>query len=436
MKLVLTPIFCCVLFALPMRANAQSGGQILLSKKLSGPITASSLELTLTPNVECDQTQGVLPDGSKLLSQNFSLSVDANGLGTFQGSALLLSPDGLYVLQGQLRGTVGLSPRCGASGGCRLPGHLEGMFETQPSSFERFITRSTDQKAAVTILNFSADLNQQSASPVPLYQGRLDGLVPALPASANKVSITPDKAEYKVDETVTGIITNGSDQLIQAVGFQTYCSMIQLQMQNGNHWDDVAICRLTTGAFPPLLEAGQQVRAALIPLSGQPSPAAGTYRLAFAFHFVTGAIPVGDSFTVFSQPFSITSPPSNNVTVKPERDVYQSREPVIVKITNATEQTIVTLDHKSYCSIIEVQQQQANNWVTFAPCLLNTPTRLVKIGTREEVQMKFPADDLAVKLDPGTYRMEFIYWAADANGQPTGNPFTIRSQTFSVLAKE
>ncbi len=437
MKRTIFAVFCGALLAISMRANAQTPGQMLLSKNISGPITNSSVELTLTTNAECDQTQSFLPDGTRLSSQSFSLNTDSSGVGTFQGTAQLISPDGRTILQGQLRGTVGINPRCSGNSGCRLPGHLEGLFETSPSNFERLVVRSTTDQRAVMMLNFSADLNQQSASPLPLYRGRLDGLVPALPASANKITIAPDKASYTVNDPVTAIIVNGAEGMIQSYDLKSYCSIVQLQVQNGNQWDDLENCQLKRLAFPVNIVPGQRLDVPLPMNQGIAPPAPGTYRLALTFRFLNNGIPASDWFLAFSQPFVIApQPPTNRVIVNAERDVYPERETVVVKITNDSDQPVVTLDHKSYCTILNVQKQQVNNWVTAAPCLLLTPTRLVKINAREEMLAKLPTDDLNPKLEPGTYRVELTYWAMDANGQPVGNPATVYSRTFTVIAKE
>ena len=161
------------------------------------------------------------------------------------------------------------------------------------------------------------------------------------------------------------------------------------------------------------------------------------YRLALTFRFLNGGIPVSDWFLTCSQSFVIApQPPTNRIIVNAERDVYPERETVVVKITNDSDQPVVTLDHKSYCTILNVQKQQVNNWITVAPCLLLTPTRLIKLGAREDQVLKLPTDDLAAKLDPGTYRVELTYWAMDSNGQPVGNPATVYSRTFTVIAKE
>jgi len=436
MKRVLFTGFCCAVLAVSMRA--QNPGQTVLSKNVNGTITRSSVELTLTANPECDQTQSFLPDGSKLLSQSFSLNADNNGVGTFQGTAQIISPDGRTILQGQLRGTIGINTRCGGSRACRLPWHLEGLFETVPSNYERLIARSTgDLKMTFMMLNFSADLNQQTASPLPIYQGRLDGLVPTLPASAAKVSITPDKAGYTINEPITAIIVNGSEETIQTYDLKSYCSIAQLQIQNGNQWDDIGICQLKRLAFPVNISSNQRMDAPLPFSLGILAPVAGTYRLALTFRILESATPVSDSFVAYSQPFLISpQTPTNSIIVKAERDVYPDREAVVVRITNDSEQPFITMDHKSFCSILNAQKQQVNEWITVAPCLLLTPTRLVKIGAREELLMKLPTDDIAARLEAGTYRLELIYFAMDASGSPTGNPITAYSKTFTVAAKE
>lgn len=422
-------------------ANAQGSsatGLVALSKNFTGSIAGSSIELALSSNTECDQAQELIPEGSKLVSQTFSISADSNGVGTFQATASIVIPDGRVILQGSLRGTVGVNTRCGASQSCRLPWHLEGLFETAPSSFERFITRSTTNVAVgLMMLNFSADLNQQSASPVPIYRGRLDGLVPTLPAAVSKIGLAPDKSGYTVNDPLTAIITNGSEMAIQAYDLKSFCSIIQLQIQNGNQWDDVATCTLKRMSFPVTIPSGQRMDIPLLPTQTIAFPGPGTYRLALTFRFLGSNTPISDSLQAFSQPFVISPQPSSNtVTVKAERAIYQDREPVIVKVNNDLDRTIVAEDHKSYCSILYVQKQDGANWVNVATCLLATPTRLIKIGSHEDYFVKIANDDTASRLTPGTYRLELTYMMADSTGQPTGTPMTIYGPTFSVLGKE
>lgn len=417
---------------------AQSAGYLSLSKNFSGAITRSSVEVALSPNADCDQTQALIPEGSKLVSQSFTMNADANGVGTFQGLAIVVTPDNRVILQGSLRGTVGVNPRCNAAQGCRLPWHLEGLFETQPGSFERLITRSTSAVSVpLMMLNFSADQILESASPVPTYRGRLDGLIPTLPASVAKVTLVTDKPSYTVNDPITAIIINGAEMTIQAYDLKSFCSIIQLQVQNGNQWDDVATCPLKRLSFPVTIAASQRMDVPLLSNAAITTPGPGIYRLALTFRFLQNNTPISDSFLAFSQSFTIApQPPSNSVIVKAERSLYQDREPIVIKITNDQEQAIVAEDHKSYCTVLNIQRQEGDNWVNVAPCLLLSPIRLIKIGSREDLFVKIANEDAASRLTPGTYRLELTYSGVDNAGQPAGSPVTVYGATFTVASKE
>jgi hypothetical protein len=407
--------FALLTCSLAIYGNAQNSNLMPLSKNFTGAITRTSVELTLSSNAQCDQSQTLIPDGSKLVSQAFSMNTDSNGVGTFVGTASVVIPDGRVVLQGSLRGTIGVNTRCGANQSCRLPWHLEGLFETSSSSFGRSISRSTTN---VT---------------VPIFQGRLDGLIPTLPASVAKIGLAPDKPSYTVNEAITAVINNSSEMAIQAFDLKSFCSIVHLQIQNGNQWDDVGICTLKRLSFPTNISSGQRMDV-LLPTS-QMTP--GIYRLALNFRFLESNTPISEPLVVFSPCFPITmQPPSNTVKVKADREAYQDRDPVVLKVTNEMSQTIVAADHKSYCSILYVQKQDGNNWVNVAPCLLLTQTRLVKINPGEEAFVKIANEDASSRLLPGTYRLELTYSAADGTGQPIGNPVTVQSSTFTVASKQ
>lgn len=420
--------------ALTVSGKAQSSGVIPLSKNFSGVITRTSLELTLSTNAVCDQSQSLIPEGSKLVSQSFTLNADAGGVGTFQGAASVVLPDGRVVLTGSLRGTVGINTRCGANQNCRLPWHLEGLFEGPGSSFGRAISRSTTNVTLpLMMLNFSADLNQQTAGPLPVYQGRLDGLIPTLPASIAKVGLVPGKSEYAVNEPILAMIQNSAELGLQTFDLKSFCSVVQLQIQNGNQWDDVGACLLKRMAFPVNIAAGQRMDVQLSPSQLTP----GNYRLALTFRFMDGGVPISESFVVFSPSFSIVvQPPSNIVTVKTDRDTYQDRDPVTIKVANEMNQAAVAMDHKSYCSIVFVQKQEGGTWTNVAPCLLASPIRLVRLNPGQENLIKIANEDTASRLLPGTYRVELTYSMVDGNGQPAGNPITIYGTTFTVTPKQ
>jgi hypothetical protein len=144
-------------------ATLAQSPNLLLSKNALGPILNGLLSLNLTPNANCDQTQGLIPDGSRLVSQNFSLRTDSSGLGTFSGFAQIVAPDGRVIIQGSLRGTVGLKARCDpntSNNDCRAPGRLVGIFESTQ-----------------VIVNFTAEPCLLCASPMPIYIGGLDGVI-------------------------------------------------------------------------------------------------------------------------------------------------------------------------------------------------------------------------------------------------------------------
>ncbi len=429
------------LMILSLRSDsaAQSSTMLVLSKNAFGPVINSTFSLALTSNTDCDQTQDFIPDGSRLASGSFRMSAGTNGIGTFTGFAQIVSPDGRVILQGNLRGTVGINTRCGAGKDCRLPGHMEGLFEGFPTTSARSIGRSiTEMKSQVLMLNFSADVAPEVAAPFPVYRARLDGLVTVPSPVADGVKITPDKSSYSSTETITAIIFNGSEKTIQSLDQQSYCTIVQLQLQEGGRWTDVSVCPLDRAPQPTNIFPNQRMEVALRPGQQTPGPnPPGVYRLALTFKIVENGNPVGESLLVASEPFRITSPPSaDKVSVTTERNTYDVSESVGIKISNGNDQNIVTMDHKTYCSIVDVQKQGANGWVNIAPCRLMRPTRLVTINPRQEMLMKLPPDNSSARFEPGTYRVEFAYFFVDSSGQPVGNPVTVYSPQFTITTKQ
>lgn len=425
--------------SLHFESVAQSSGLLVLSKNASGPIFSTSFTLTLTSNADCDQTQGFIPNGSRLVSENFSLSVNSNGLGAFNGFARIIAPDGRLILQGSLRGTAGVNTRCGASKDCRLPGHIEGMFEGLLATGSRSIGRAvTELKSPILMINFSADLNQQAAGPLPMYRGRLDGIITLPSPVAEKVIIAPDKSSYSPTDIVTAVILNGSDKTIQSLDQQSYCTFVQLQLLEGSRWTDVSVCPLNRAPEPTNIIPNLKIEVPLKPTMQTPGPnAPGLYRLALTFKVVENNNPVGESLFVASEPFRVLAPPSlDKVSITTERNTYDVSEPIVVRIVNANDQNIVTWDHKTHCSIVYAQKQEANGWVNAAPCPLASPTRLVTIGLRQEWLMTLPPQYAGQRFAPGTYRLEFAWFFVDGEGRPSGSPVTIYSPQFTLTSKQ
>ncbi|MGH9802574.1 MAG: hypothetical protein ACRD82_19590, partial [Blastocatellia bacterium] len=341
------------------------------------------------------------------------------------------------VLRGSLKGTVGINTRCGVSKNCRLPWHLEGLFESTPSSMDRALVRAaSDLKIAPMVLNFSGDLNPQSASPLPIYQGRLDGLVPALPASIDRITVALDKPSYLLSDVITTTVVNDSAETIQTWDKRSFCSIVQMQVLDGNQWNDTAFCPFKAPSLPVNIQPGSKMDVALHPAQTIEALKVGTYRIALTFRFVSGNVPLSDSFVINSQQFRLAAQlPSNQVILNTNKSAYIEQEAVFFRVNNDTAQNVVAYDHQSFCSIVTVQQQKGGNWESVFPCLLSTPSRPVKVSSREEIELKLPTEDATSKLPVGSYRLGLTYWNVDANGNTTGNPTTIYSQTFSVAAK-
>lgn len=435
---------CVALLLLPLHFQViaqspdSSSGLLLLSKELDGLITRNTLNLTLRSNADCDKTQRFIPDDSRLASESFFFNVDNTGVGTFQGPAQIVSPDGRLILQGFLRGTVGVNTRCNPNRACRTPWHLEGIFEGQNSAFGRSISRSaTDARRQVVMLHFSADLNQESASPLPRYRGRLDGFVSEPPPIAERVSIFPDKAGYNAGELITAIIVNNSDQSVVAFDQQSYCTIVQLQMQDGDRWTDIGVCPLDRLPLPTVIPPGQKLEVPLRPTQFSPPLAPGAYRLALSFKVGAPVYTGNDLIVVASRPFRIIAPPAaGRVSVTTDRDSYDVGDVIVAQIKNGNDQTIVTWDHQTNCTIVTLQKQEGNEWVNLAPCPLLSPTLLVPIEAHKDYWVKLPAGNASSVYAPGVYRLEFTYFFVNSAGQPTGDPITVYSSSFKLTAKE
>jgi hypothetical protein len=428
-------LFAPLVLLLHSASLAQSSTLLVLSKDANGPIFPTALSLGLTSNPDCDQTQSLIPDGSKLVSENFNLNIDSDGLGTFSCSAQIVAPDGRIVLQGYLRGTAGVNTRRDPNNkDCRRPGRLEGIFEGTPT---RSISRlMAGVKSQVLMLNFTAELNRLSASPLPIYRGGLDGVITA--PSPEKVQIAPDKTSYLPTDVITALIFNGSDKTIQTLDQQSYCTFVQLQLQESGRWTDIAICPLDRASVPTDIFPNQKIEVALKPNQQTPGPIPpGPYRLGLTLKVVENGNPVGESLFIASEVFRVITPPSADlVSVTTERSAYDVSEPIVVKITNGNDQSIVTWDHKTNCAIVTLQKQEANGWVNIAPCLLLTPTRLVTIGPRMELLMNLPPENSNARYAPGVYRLEFAWFFVGDNGQPVGNAATSYSPQFTLSSKQ
>src|SRR5262245_54843235 len=104
----LLPLGMLVTLRIDLAGQPTAADPLVLSKEGTGPILAGSLALSLRAHTPCDETQVLIPDGSRLVSDAFTLAVDGKGRGTFRGAATVLSPDGQPLLHVLLQGLAGL----------------------------------------------------------------------------------------------------------------------------------------------------------------------------------------------------------------------------------------------------------------------------------------------------------------------------------------
>lgn len=427
-------ILCVVLaFGLATSVHAQANN-LILSKDTGGPLTRNSLDWTLRANPSCDQTGEAFPDGSRLVSEDLSFATDANGLGTVQGTVQIFAPDGRMLQVLTLRGIVGLNVRRETDKECRYQ-HIEAQLEPVPT----FAAPTIPQIARATL---AADLDPRLAGPLPTYRAKLDGIVtlPFHPPPGKGVTINPDKGTYGESEAITATIFNGTSQPITAFDLKSYCSIVKLQRQEGETWATIGECFLRRLAFPMTIGAGETLRVLVQPgENANPLKTPGQYRLVIEYYL--GAITAPASAT--SDPLNVTSP-GFRVSAMPVRQsvkvmldqvpVY-SGQPFVARIVNDTDLPIQTADHKTHCTVFDVQRREADGtWKNFAPCLLASPTQLIRIAPRQSYSVKFAGEPFGI-FPPGTYRLELSYQMINSD-QTLGANTMLHTPEFTLRERQ
>lgn len=401
-------ILCVVLaFGLATSVHAQAN-HLILSKDTGGPLTRNALDWTLRANPSCDQTGEAFPDGSRLVSEDLNFATDANGLGTVQGTVQLFAPDGRILQVMTLRGIVGLNVRREADRECRSQ-HIEAQLEPVPT----FAAPTIPQIARATL---AADLDPRVASPLPTYRAKLDGVVtlPFNPPPGKGVTINPDKSTYSESEAITATIFNGTNQPITAFDLKSYCSIVKLQRQASGEWTDIGECSLKRMSLPATLGAGETLRVVLQPgENANPLKTAGQYRLVFEYFLgaiTTPASATSDPLNGASPVFRVSAMPvRQSVKLMLDQVPVYSGQTFVARIINDTDLPIQTTDHKTQCTVFNVQRRDDNGaWTNVASCLLASPPTLIRIGPRENYAVKLSDARLGL-LPPGTYRLELNY---------------------------
>ena len=430
-----------VLGALAIAFIAQPRGAaepLILSKDAVGHILPGVVSLELKSNPDCDQTAPLIPDGSKLVSEKFALNVDDKGIGFFNGPVKIITLDGKTVIVGMLHGTVGLTVGpTDATKTCLLPGRLEGMLTGALAPQPGGTTSSTDPNGVVTEpleVNFQADQVQESAGIVPLYRARLAGLlspIPPPPPPVPQLKVMAERPFYAPTDTITAIIANGPAP-VRILDEQSVCTIVQLQREDGANWILESGCPLDRMPIATILKAGE-VR--IVPLVRNAAWIAGRYRLAVTFAPIdsTGQ-PASPDQTVVSEPFVVASPPTvPAVTLTSDRKAYTVNQPIIATIANGSTFDVMTWDHRSFCTVVNLQKQQTGGWKSIAPCALMSPTMPVIIKAGQKLVVPLPGGPATntAKWEPGMYRLQAVFGTPIGAGVP-GVVFEVVSDSFTV----
>lgn len=422
------------LAALALCQPRATAGPLILSKDASGHILPGAVSLDLRTNPDCDQTQTLIPDGSTVVSDSFILNVDNNGVGFFNGWVKIQTPDGKVLATGNLHGIAGLTAaKSDLVKSCSAPGHFEGLLDGGAP-----IVPSTTGIGSVQpfVVSFVADVVPQADGIVPLYKGKLVGLitppVPPPPPPVN-VTITPDKLEFKTTEPVTGVIVNGSAQNIQVMDEQSYCTIVQLQVQDSSGWKLVAPCPLDRMPIPTVIKAGTRLAVSLPEVTtATVVNAPGVYRMVIDWQALdTTGKPVGDLVKAISPLFKVVAPqpPVATLKVSPNKLVYVPTDTIGAIIANGPVPVRI-FDERTLCTIVELQRYDGSNWVMVDGCpLLRIPLpTYLKPGEVKTV----PLTKIAAWAT-GKYRLVVTYAAVDpTTNTAVGTDQTAISDTFVV----
>jgi hypothetical protein len=253
----------------------------------------------------------------------------------------------------------------------------------------------------------------------------------APPPPAPLLKVMPDKLVYAPAEAITAIIANGPVP-VRIFNQQSLCTIVQLYRADGTNWVLEGPCPLDSIPIATILKAGEVKK---VPLVKNSTWIPGRYRLGVTFAPVdaTGK-PTADDRTVFSEPFIVAPPPTvPMVTITPDRRSYAVTQPIVATIANASNIDVMTWDHRSFCTVINLQRQQLGAWKSIMPCLLMTPSMPVIIKAGQKLVVPLPGDPAtnAAKWEPGVYRLQAVCAVPDSAGT-VGREFEVASGPFTV----
>jgi hypothetical protein len=117
------------------------------------------------------------------------------------------------------------------------------------------------------------------------------------------------------------------------------------------------------------------------------------------------------------------------VSIAPEKSRYDQKEVVTAIIINNLETPIVSLDMKSYCSMVYLQKLEKDQWINTASCTLRRapfPTT-IRFGEKIKVALVTSTNTPGPNAT-GIYRLNFPFRIGTLEGKES----VVTSQTFRI----
>ncbi len=155
--------------------------------------------------------------------------------------------------------------------------------------------------APLNLGDTSVQQSNQSGSPTPGTPGASPSQL-----TRGQVRLTMDKAHYAAGDAITATIANGLTTSIWTADHQTSCSVLTVELRQGDQWQAVAPCRLMIATRMVQIAASSQTPVKLLNASTDPQSAwpAGTYRAKLSYR--AGAeYASGADTTLYSALFTI-----------------------------------------------------------------------------------------------------------------------------------
>jgi hypothetical protein len=106
---------------------------------------------------------------------------------------------------------------------------------------------------------------------------------------------------------------------------------------------------------------------------------------------------------------------------------YQATGTIQVTITNQSTQTISFADHRTNCTVIQLERQVANSWEAVAPCQRMIATRLHTLHAGQAMEVTLTAPD---HWPGGLYRARLDYLLGAEGG--AGAQKAVVSREFRI----